>query len=86
MVKGHSKKPIAATTVESEFGDSTFAELFVSMKKLAGPIIVLQFMRHKGIEIDTTHGLIHFPLLTKQIKGANSEKSANPNLISATTS
>ena len=43
------------------------------MKKLTGPIIVLHFMRNNSVVIDTTHGLIHFPHLTMQVKTASSE-------------
>ena len=43
------------------------------MRKLKGPIIGLHFMRSKNVVIDTTHGLIHFPQLTMQVKTASSE-------------
>ena len=43
------------------------------MKKLTGPIIGLHFMRDNSVFIDTTHGLIHIPHLTMQIKVAASE-------------
>ena len=43
------------------------------MKKLTGPIIGLHFMRNNSVVIDTTHGLIHFPHLTMQVKTASSE-------------
>ena len=33
-------------------------------------------MKHKSVVIDTTHGIIHFSLLTKQVKSAASETSA----------
>ena len=33
-------------------------------------------MRHNSLVIDTTHGLIHFPHLTLQVKSALSQTSA----------
>ena len=48
------------------------------MKKLTGPIIGLHFMRNNSVVIDTTHGLIHFPHLTMQIKTTSSETSTKP--------
>ena len=46
------------------------------MKNLTGPILGLHFMRHNNVVIDTTHGLIHFPHLTMQVKSALSQTSA----------
>ena len=46
------------------------------MKNLTGPNIELHFMRHNSVVIDTTHGLIHFPHLTRQVKSALSQTSA----------
>ena len=48
------------------------------MKKLAGPIIGLHFMRNDSVVIDTTHGLTHFPHLTIQVKTDSSETTAEP--------
>ena len=48
------------------------------MKNLTGPIIGLHFMKHNSVVIDTTHGLIHFPHLTMQVKSASSQASAKP--------
>ena len=75
---GQLEKPLAATTFNVKFADSTFAEHFVVMKKLTGPKIVLHFMRNNSVVIDTIHGLIHFPDLTMQVKKASSEKTARP--------
>ena len=36
----------------------------------------LHFMRHKSVIIDTTHGLVHFPDLTKEVQSAASKTSA----------
>ena len=35
-------------------------------------------MKHNSLVIDTTHGLIHFPHLTMQVKSASSQASAKP--------
>ena len=51
------------------------------MKNLTGPIIGLHFMRHKSVVMDTTHGLIHFPHLTMQVKSALSQTSAKPQVF-----
>ena len=51
------------------------------MKNLTGPIIGLQCMRHNSVVIDTTHGLIHFPHLTMQVKSALSQTSAKPQAV-----
>ena len=48
------------------------------MKKLTGPIIGLHFIRNNSVVIDTTHGLIHFPHLTMQVKTASSETTTKP--------
>ena len=72
------EKPLATATLKFEIGDDTFAEHFVVMKKLTGPIIGLHFMRNNSVVIDTTHGLIHFPHLTMQVKTASSERTTKP--------
>ena len=51
------------------------------MKNLTGPIIGLHFMRHNSVVIDTTHGLIHFPHLTMQVKSALHQTSAKPQAV-----
>ena len=48
------------------------------MKNLTRPIIGLHFMKHNSVLIDTTHGLIHFPHLTMQVKSASSQAIAKP--------
>ena len=48
------------------------------MKNLTGPIIGLHFMKHDSVVIDTTHGVIHFPHLTMQVKSASSQAIAKP--------
>ena len=48
------------------------------MKKLTGPIIGLLFMRNNSVVIVTTHGLIHYPHLTMQVKTASSETTTKP--------
>ena len=51
------------------------------MKNLTEPIIGLHFTKHNSVVIDTTHGLIHFPLLTMQVKSASSQASAKLQLV-----
>ena len=38
-------------------------------------------MRHNSVVIDTTHGLIHFPHLTMQVKSASSQAGAKPQAL-----
>ena len=78
VASGQLEKPISTTTLKFDIGDNTFAEHFVVMKNLTGPIIGLHFMRHNSVVIDTTHGLIHFPHLTMQAKKAAIETTAKP--------
>ena len=73
VANGQIEKPMSTATLKFEIGDNSFAEHFVVMKKLTGPIIGLHFMRNNSVVIDTTHGLIHFPHLTMQVKTASSE-------------
>ena len=63
VANGQLEKPTATATLKFDIGDHIFAEHFVVMKNLTGPIIGLHFMRHNSVVIDTTHGLIHFPHL-----------------------
>ena len=70
VANGQLEKPTATATLKFEIGDHTFAEHFVVMENLTGPIIGLHFMRHNSMVIDTTHGLVHFPHLTMQVKSA----------------
>ena len=51
------------------------------MKNLTGPIKGLHFMRHNSVVIDSTHGLIHFPHSTMQVKSASSQTSAKPPVV-----
>ena len=78
VANGQLEKPLSTTTLKLEIGDNTFAEYFVVMKKLTGPIIGLFFMRNNSVVIDTTHGLTHFPHLTMQVKTASSETTTKP--------
>ena len=78
VANGQLEKPLSTATLKFEIGDNSFAEHFVVMKKLTGPIIGLHFMRNNSVVIDTTHGLIHFPHLTMQVKTASSEKTTKP--------
>ena len=78
VANGQLEKPISTATLKFEIRDNSFAEHFVVMKKLTGPIIGLHFMRNNSVVIDTTHGLIHFPHLTMQVKTASSETTTKP--------
>ena len=73
VADGQLEKPLSTATLKFEIGDNSFAEQFVVLKKLTGPIIGLHFMRNNSVVIDTTHGHIHFPHLTMQVKTASSE-------------
>ena len=46
------------------------------MKNLTRPVIGLHFIKHNSVVIDTTHGLIHFPHMTMQVKSASRQASA----------
>ena len=81
VANGQLEKPAATITLKFDIGDHIFAEHFVVMKNLTGPIIGLHFMRHNIVVIDTTHGLIHFPHLTKQVKSALTQTSAKPQAV-----
>ena len=81
VANGQLEKPIAVATLKFNIGDHILAEHFVVMKNLTGTFIGLHFMRHNSVVIDTTHGLIHFPHLTMQVKSASSQKSAKPQVV-----
>ena len=81
VANGQLEKPTATATLKFDIGDHIFAEHFVVMKNLTGPIIGLQFMRHNSVVIDTTHGLIHFPHLTMQVKSALTQTSVKPQAV-----
>ena len=81
VINGQLEKPIATTTFEFDIGDHIFTEHFVLMKNLTGPIIVLHFIRHNSVVNDTTHGLIHFPHLTMEVKSALSQTRAKPQVV-----
>ena len=78
VTNGQLEKPTATTTLKFDIRDHFFAEHFVVMKNLTGPIIGLHFMKHNSVVIDTTHGLIQFPHLTMQVKSALNQTSAKP--------
>ena len=67
---------IATATLEFEIENITFAEHFVNMKKLGGPVFGLHLIRQYSIVTVTINGLNHFPYLKMQVKSGNSEKSA----------
>ena len=78
VANGQLEKPLSTATLKFEIGDNSFAEHFVVMKKLRGPIIGLHFMRNNSVVIDTTHVLIHFPHLTMQVKTGSTETTTKP--------
>ena len=78
VANGQLEKPLSTATLKIQIGDNSFGEHFVVMKKLTGPIIGLHFMRNNSVVIDTTHGLIHFPHLTMQVKTTSSETTTKP--------
>ena len=78
---GQLEKPLSTATLKFEIGDNSFAEHFVVTKKITGPIFGLHFMRNNSVVIDTTHGLIHFPHLTMQVKTASSGTTTKPHPI-----
>ena len=78
VANGQIEKPLSTATLKVGIGDNSFDEHFVVMKKLTGPIIGLHFMRNNSVVIDTTHGLIHFPHLTMQVKTTSSETTTKP--------
>ena len=81
VANGQLEKPTATATLKFDIGDHIFAEHFVVMKNLTGPIIGLHFMRHNSVVIDTTHGLIHFPHLTMKVKSALNQSSTKPQAV-----
>ena len=81
VANGQLEKPTATTTLKFDIGDHIFAEHFVVMNNLTGPIIGLHFMRHNSVFIDTTHGLIHFPHLAMQVKSASSQAIVKPQAV-----
>ena len=81
VANGQLEKPTETATLKFDIGDHTFAELFVVMENLTGPIIGLHLMRHNSVVIDTTHGLIHFPHLTMQVKSALNQTNTKPQAV-----
>ena len=78
VANGQLEKPTATAPLKFDIGDHIFAEHFVVMKNLIGPILGLHFMKHNSVVIETTHGLIHFPHLTMQVKNASSQAGTKP--------
>ena len=78
VANGKLENRLATASLKFEIGVNIFAEHFVVMKKITGPIFGLHFMRNNSVVIETTHGLIHFPHLTMQVKTASSETTTKP--------
>ena len=81
VANGQLEKPLATAIFKFAIGDKTFAEHFVVMSKSTGPLIGLHFVRNNSVFLDTTHGLIHFPHLTTQVKTASSETPTKPHPV-----
>ena len=81
VANGQLEKPLSRATLNIEIGDKSFAEHFVVMQKLTGPINGLHFMKNNSVVNDTTHGLIHFPHLTMQVKTTSSKTTNKPQPI-----
>ena len=81
VANGQLEKPIVTTTLKFDIGNHIFAEHFVVMKNLTGPNLGLRFMKHNSVVIDTTHGLIHFPHLTRRVKSGLNQTSAKPQAV-----
>ena len=78
---GQLEEPIPTATLKFDIRTHTFAEPAIVLKNLMGPIVGLHFLRHNSVVIDTTHGLIHFPHLTMQVKRASSETLDKPQVV-----
>ena len=83
VANGQLEKSLWTATLKFESGDNSLAEHFVVMKKLTGLINGMHFMRNNSVVIDRTHGLIHFPHLTVQVKTASSETTTKPQPVIA---
>ena len=81
VANGQLEKPLSTAPLKFQIGDNSFADHLVVMKKLTGPIIGLHSKRNNSVVIDTTHGLIHFPHLTMQVKTASSETTTKPQAV-----
>ena len=81
VANGQFEKPIAKGTPSFDFGGHNFAERSDALNNLTGPNIALHFHGHNSVVVDTTHRLILFPHLTRQIENGASETSAKPQII-----
>ena len=78
VANGQFEKSLSIATLKFEIRDNTFAEHFVVMSKLTGPVFGLHFMRNNSVVIDTIHGLIQILHLTMQVKTSSSETTTKP--------
>ena len=78
VANGQLEIPSATASPNFKNGDNNFAEHFVVMNRLTGPIFGSHFLRNYSVVMDTTQGLIHFPHLTMQVKTASCEKTTKP--------
>ena len=80
-----TKVPVKKTSRNNQFqkdiAEHTSAEHSVLIKILTTLLIGLDFKRHNGVVINTTHSLIRFPHLTMLVKSAASETIAKPQAV-----
>ena len=77
VANGLLEKPLTTATLTFEFGENRIAEYFFVMKKITRPFIGLHFMgNNNSVVNDKSHGLIHSPHMTMQVKTASSEATA----------
>ena len=81
VANGQLEKPTAIATIWFEIGDFEFAEHFVVMRNLTGPIIGLHFMQYNSAIVDIIHILLHFPHLSMQAKTADEWKTTKPQAV-----
>ena len=81
VANGQLEKPIATSTLNFDIGDHIFAQHSAVMKNLTRPTIGLHFIRNNSVVTDATHGLIHSPLSTMQVKRALSQTSAKTQAV-----
>ena len=81
VANGQLEKLTATALPKFDIGDQFLTEHSVVMKNLTGPFIGLHFTRQNSVVVDTTHGFIHFPHLTMQVKCALSQTSAKPQVV-----
>ena len=61
------------STIEPKFevGDIEFDEIFIVMESLTGPILGLMFLQRNHTVLVMRHGILKFPLISRQLKTAD---------------